>query len=316
MQPENIGPNGQKQPHHLTRSPLFGLGMALLGAVIITPDTLLIRISGLEGWPLSAWRGLLIGGCMFLGWLLMARGSVKSDLKHFAKIPFLIIMVANSGNTMFFNFAAVETSVTVVLTALATVPLLAALLSFLILREPTSKRTWQAIILAMVGVMIVVMNGESAISAPQGSVLLGGFFGVMTALCISVVFVMTRRNPETPVLLAVSTGTLITGCIGFMGTSVDAMLSGQTWAVLLMCLTFMPLAWCLLSLAPRYTSPTNVSLLMLLEMVLGPFWVWLGTGERPSPMMMFGAAIVLVTLVTYIIATARAESRTKPSPGK
>ena len=173
MQPENIGPNGQKQPHHLTRSPLFGLGMALLGAVIITPDTLLIRISGLEGWPLSAWRGLLIGGCMFLGWLLMARGSVKSDLKHFAKIPFLIIMVANSGNTMFFNFAAVETSVTVVLTALATVPLLAALLSFLILREPTSKRTWQAIILAMVGVMIVVMNGESAISAPQGSVLLG-----------------------------------------------------------------------------------------------------------------------------------------------
>ena len=84
-------------------------------------------------------------------------------------------------------------------------------------------------------------------------------------------------------------------------------MTGSLWAVLVMCLLVMPLAWCLLSLAPRYTAPTNVSLLMLLELVLGPFWVWLGTGERPSPMMLVGAAIVLVTLATYITAIARAE---------
>ena len=45
---------------------------------------------------------------------------------------------------------------------------------------------------------------------------------------------------------------------------------------------------------------------MLLEMVLGPFWVWLGTGERPSPMMLVGAAIVLVTLASYIVSATRA----------
>ena len=86
-------------------------------------------------------------------------------------------------------------------------------------------------------------------------------------------------------------------------------MAGTLWAVLVMCLLVMPLAWCLLSLAPRYTAPTNVSLLMLLEMVLGPFWTWLGTGERPSPMMLGGAAIVLLTLASYIIATTRAEAR-------
>ena len=132
-------------------------------------------------------------------------------------------------------------------------------------------------------------------------------FHVMTALCIAVVFVVTRRYPETPVLLAVSLGTLSTGVIGFLGTDLQEMMAGSLWVVLVMCLLVMPLAWCLLSLAPRYTAPTNVSLLMLLEMVLGPFWVWLGTGERPSPMMLVGAAIVLVTLASYIIATARAE---------
>ena len=146
-------------------------------------------------------------------------------------------------------------------------------------------------------------------AAPEGSVFLGGFLGVMTALCIAVVFVVTRRYPQAPVLLAVSLGTLSTGFIGFLGTELQEMMAGSRWAVVVMCLLVMPLAWCLLSLAPRYTAPTNVSLLMLLEKVLGPFWVWLGTGERPSQMMPMRAAIVLVTLASYTIATARAEVR-------
>ena len=42
--------------------PTAGLVMALAGALLITPDTLLIRLSGLEGWGLTFWRGVLIGG--------------------------------------------------------------------------------------------------------------------------------------------------------------------------------------------------------------------------------------------------------------
>ena len=86
----------------------------------------------------------------------------------------------------------------------------------------------------------------------------------MTALCIAVVFVLTRRYPQTPVLLAVSLGTLGTGLMGFLGTDLQEMITGSLWALLVMCL---------LSLDPRYTAPTNVSLLMPLKMVLGPPWV-------------------------------------------
>ena len=58
-----------------------------------------------------------------------------------------------------------------------------------------------------------------------------------------------------------------------------------------------------LNLAPRYTSAAVVSLLMLLEMVIGPFWVWLGTGEWPSLVMIAGAAFVTVVLVLHIMRT-------------
>lgn len=292
----------------IKKSPVFGIGLALLGALIITPDTLLIRLSGLEGWPLTAWRGLLIGSSMLVGWIVTTGRQIQADLTEIWRFPFLLIMVAAAGNSLCFNFAAVETSIIVVLTALATVPILAALLSFMIIGEVTTRRTWQAIMLTTVGVLIVIFNGDSAVAAPTGNVFLGGFLGLMTAFCIAVVFVVTRRYPHTPVLLAVSLGTLSTGLIGFLGTNLNEMTQGSLSAVLVMCLVVMPLALSLLSLAPRYTSPTNVSLLMLLEMVLGPFWVWLGTGERPSPIMLFGAAIVLVTLARYIIATARVEA--------
>ena len=135
-------------------------------------------------------------------------------------------------------------------------------------------------------VLIVVFNDKDAVAASEGSVFLGGFLGVMTALCIAVIFVVTRRYPQTPVLLAVSLGTLGKEFLGFLGTDLQEMITGSLWALLVMCLLVMPLAWCLLSLASRYTAPTNVSLLMLLEMVPEAFWVWLGTGKRRSPMML------------------------------
>ncbi len=51
--------------------PALGLLMALAGALIITPDTLLIRLSGLEGWGLTFWRGVLIGFSLIVFWIML-----------------------------------------------------------------------------------------------------------------------------------------------------------------------------------------------------------------------------------------------------
>ncbi|MBR52446.1 hypothetical protein CMK19_01585 [Candidatus Poribacteria bacterium] len=67
----------------------------------------------------------------------------------------------------------------------------------------------------------------------------------------------------------------------------------------------MPTALICLAFAPRYTSATNVSLLVLLEMILGPFWVWMGTGEQPNLMVFYGAVLVLFTLLTYFYLTSK-----------
>ena len=67
----------------------------------------------------------------------------------------------------------------------------------------------------------------------------------------------------------------------------------------------LPLSFFSLSLASRYTSASNVSLLMLLETVLGPYWVWLVIGEAPTPRMILGGVVVVVSLTGYLILTGR-----------
>ena len=289
-----------------TPRPVTGLAMALAGALLITPDTLLIRLSGLEEWGLTFWRGVLIGGSLCVLWVLFEGRRALGQTRGLATLPALVIIIANFINAMAFNFATMETSITVVVTALATAPLLAAALAYIVLAERTTRRTWLAIALSMIGVLIVIMNGDGALQAPEGNVWLGGFLGFLAALGIAVVFVTTRRHPDVPVLPATGIGAILSGLVGLVMAPVGAIMTGNALAIGLMGLIIMPVSWGLLTLAPRHTSPTIVSLFMLLEMVLAPFWVWLGTGEQPSLPMIGGAALVLATLIIYFIAAARA----------
>ena len=192
--------------------------MALAGALIITPDTLLIRLSGLEGWGLTFWRGVLIGCSLIVFWIMLeGPRRARSQLPALFTGPAITIVIANFFNAIAFNFATMETSITVVVTALATAPLIAAALGVFILAERLPWRTWAAIFLSMAGVLIVIMNGKGALSSPTGNVWLGGGLGFTAAFGIAVVFVMTRRHPDVPVLPACAIGTLISGMIGLFG---------------------------------------------------------------------------------------------------
>ncbi len=86
-------------------------------------------------------------------------------------------------------------------------------------------------------------------------------------------------------------------------SSFDVFLILVTGAVIL------PASFFLLTLANRYTASANVSLLMLLETVLGPILVWVGVGEAPTPLMMVGGAIVVSSLATYLLHMRFARGR-------
>jgi drug/metabolite transporter (DMT)-like permease len=290
--------------HYMNSTPgRFGTLLALAGILVLTPDTLVIRLSGLERWTLMGWRGILMGTMSFIIWWLLFTRQPLRDLRSIVSWQGLFVVMTFSLNSVTFTLGIVETSASVVLTAVATMPVFAAILSSFLLQEKQGWLGWTAIFVAMGGVAIVVIDGGNAIGRPQGSVALGALYGVLTAIGLAVTFTMARKYTWLAILPAAALGAFISGLIGVVQSDPSGWFDMPLWTALTMGLVLLPVSFTCLNLAPRYTSAAIVSLVMLLEMVIGPFWVWLGIGERPSPTMIIGTAIVLGALAFHILRT-------------
>jgi len=55
----------------------------------------------------------------------------------------------------------------------------------------------------------------------------------------------------------------------------------------------------LLVYATKTLQPTEIALLSLLEVLLGPLWVWIGIGEAPSQYTLAGGSIILLCLLFH-----------------
>ena len=59
----------------------------------------------------------------------------------------------------------------------------------------------------------------------------------------------------------------------------------------------------LLTIGARLLPPAEVALLSLLELVLGPLWVWLAYSERPSTATLVGGAVVTAAVIVQATAS-------------
>ena len=70
-------------------------------------------------------------------------------------------------------------------------------------------------------------------------------------------------------------------------------------------LVVLPFGAMLLTLGPRYLAAPEVAMLMLLETVVGPFWVWLVLAEEPEIRSLIGGAIIVATLFLHALVRFR-----------
>ena len=294
----------------LSKYPAFGVLLGLFGALVITPDTLFMRLSEMDVWVMMVWRGLQMGGFLLLAWLVYAVFLYKteqrsSDVTALLSPQGLTAVSAIVFGGVTFVYGIAETSVSIVLFSLACSPLFAAVFSAFLLQERTRLATWITMAVSLIGIALTVWGGDEAVDAPDGSVLIGALCGLSTAAALGLNFVMFRARPDIPLLLANGLGAFITGLIGLSIVAVSAaglsaVLTGNLAAISVSGLLILPLSFMALTAATRFTRAANVSLFMLLETVLGPVWVWLGTGERPGGLTIFGGVVVVLSLIVYI----------------
>ena len=294
----------------LTKLPSFGVFLGLFGALAITPDTLFMRLSEMDAWTMMVWRGLQMGSCLMMAWLIAVlfiytAEKRQADLTALFSPHGLTAVAAIIFGGATFVYGIAETSVSIILFSLACSPLFAAIFSGFLLQEQTRPATWFTMGVSLLGIGLTVWGGNEAVDAPDGSVVVGALCGLSTAAALGLNFVMFRARPTIPLLLANGMGAFTTGLIGLAVLSgsvgsLTVLFEGNLAAISVSGLLILPLSFLALTAATRFTRAANVSLFMLLESVLGPVWVWLGTGERPSSLSILGGFIVIFSLAMYI----------------
>lgn len=277
---------------------MFGLFLALFGTLVLTPDALLMRLSGMDGFQMSAWRGMIMGSVMLAGWALTSK-TIARDLQMLKCRDGLLIVICQIFNSTLFCLGIAMAPVAVVLFGVASVPVFAALLAWLLIGERTHVTTWITMGLVLSGIAIAVSGKGDGLVLDQAA-LIGAGFGLGVALVLAMNFVILRANPSVPILLTIGIGAWIAGLISLAIVGYDALFEGEYVFMLITGALVLPVSFYCLSLASRYTHAANVSLLMLLETVLGPLWVWYGVAEAPSARMLLGGGIVVISLSMYL----------------
>ncbi len=292
----------------MTRHPLFGLGLAAFGALVLTPDTLFMRWSEMSGFAMLAWRGLLMGGLLLGVWLLTARGRWRADLRALASLSGAGAILCHSANATLFSLGIAHAPVAVVLFGVAAMPVFAALFARALTGEATRPATWVATVAVMAGIATAVFgDGAEGVGINRAS-LIGALAGLGVAALLALAFVLIRRARGLPLLPLIGTSALLAGCVGLAAAPAGALGAGNVWAIALTGAVILPVSFLALTHASRHTAAANVGLLMLLETVLGPAWVWLGAGEAMTAPMLLGGAIVVGSLAIYLLVSGRQAS--------
>ena len=268
-----------KKPQSLNA---IGLSLAIFGALLLTPDTLFMRLSELDGFSMLVWRGVLSGIAYLFIWMWFSL-RVERRLPTIFTLSFCVIVICQMLNATLFSLAIAIAPVTVVLIGVATAPVFAAILSRLILGEALSKLTIGTAVLVIIGLHISVLGQDVSPNKFSAQTFQGAGLGLGVAFSLAMNFTLIRKDKDVPFVLAIAIGAFLAAGLGALCAEVLYWPQAKNAAAIAVTgIIILPVSFVTLSYAARFVSSSTVSLIMLLETVLGPLWVWWGIGEIPT----------------------------------
>jgi drug/metabolite transporter (DMT)-like permease len=228
---------------------------------------------------------------------LAERGAVAGAFRAIGRAGLVLaaLMAVSSGA---FIAALNYTSVANVLFLQALAPVLAAVLGTLV-GEPVVRRTWIAMAVAIAGVGLMV-------GGPHHPSAAGLSLSLLMSVTFAATIVITRHRREVSRAPATCLSQLLVLLAaapfahpGEIGAQDLALLVGLGVGQIGLGLIF-------LTIGARLIPAAEVALITLLEIVLGPIWVWIALSEQPAAATLVGGAIVLAAVVI--------EARGEPEP--
>ena len=285
-----------------------GVILVLLAGVAWSSIGIGIRmIEDANVWQILFYRSIALASFLF------CTITYRSGFKPVAVIRKSGLAGAIGGVGLVFAFAggiyAIQTTtVANAMFLFASAPFLAAVFGWIILREDVRKATWVAIIFALIGIVIMVIDGISA-----GQVT-GNLSAILSALGFAVFTIALRWGKLEDMLPAV----FLAGIFAIITAAVICQVKGYGFSVprndILIALSMgvfqVGLGLTIFTIGSKVVPAAELALLSMTEVLLAPIWVWFFLGETASFYTLFGGLILMLA----IAGNAVSGLRRKPVP--
>ncbi len=281
----------------------IGLGIALVAgsAFLWSFGGAISRyITVQDSWTIVFWRSYFAS--LFLLIFLVLRDGPLATVDAFRSMgrPGLIVTICFTTASSAFVVALAHTTVANILLMQAGVPLLAALISWVMFREKTPLATWVAIAFVIVGVGVMVSNTFTGKVSPIGDGL-----ALLIACVFAIATVTTRRHRNIRMVPANTLAVFIAMIIsGFLASTYIVSWKDLAWLSAFGALN-LGAGLALFSFGARMLPAAIAALVGTLEPVLGPLWVWLVHSEVPDSRTLLGGGIVFAALLLHLLFELR-----------
>jgi drug/metabolite transporter (DMT)-like permease len=268
-----------------------GYILVLMGAFFLSWGGLLIREwEGGDVWQILFWRSFFFNFTLILFLYFIYKKESFSIIKKSGFHGVLGGIAMAIGFTAYV-FAMSTTTVANVLFIISTQTIWLALFGYLFLKEKINLKTLLSIILAMVGIIVMV----------GGSLSTGSLFGNLIALFIPINFafliLLIRKYSNLDLVPALFFGGVIIMFFSlFMSETI--IVSKHNLIVGFLLGSFQhAFGFVCIVIGARSTPAVVVGLLMLVETLLGPFWVWVFLNEIPPMREFVGGGIIILAVI-------------------
>ena len=243
----------------------------------------------------SIWQILFLRSFFFLlaliAFLLVTYKKKTFNIIKESGLPGLLGGFVLSFSFVAFVVAMSNTTVANVVFIISTQTMFLAIFGYFYLKEKVSLIGLISILLAMSGIIIMVGDSISG----------GSLFGNIVALAIPINFailvMIIRKNTKVDMVPAIFYSGIFSLVYGFFLAESFEFTKHDLWMGFLLGVPQLAVSFICITIGSRTVESATVGILMLMETLCAPLWVWLFLNEIPPISVFIGGAVIISAII-------------------
>jgi len=282
---------------------LKALLITSLGVLLMSFESLFIKLTSISALSFSFYTGLF----MFISINLIMLKTQKKQIGQAYKSGFYAVLTCGflfGLSNVFFVSAIKTTTVANTVMILSAAPLFSSFFAYVLYKEKSTKNIYVSSFFIFIGLYIIF-------STQLGSAdMIGNLYALICVILFSLTFVLLSRYKNINRFAVTACGGFSLAVISLIFVE-DLSIDLDTLYILLLAgLLTVPIARVLIGIGTKNLPASEVSLLMIIETIMAPIWVWLVLNESAALSTLLGGGLILITLIfnsLYLLKISKLE---------